>query len=307
MRKDWDGGRGHGLERIEEFLRKLQTEGASQHTLAAYADDLYRFRDFCRENRLNFGVEAARIYLGNLQRQGYAKASLARKLAAWRSYGRYLAKEKREPNPLAGIRTPKRERRLPRFLSVAQVAELLRVGEAGASTVSGLRNRAILELFYASGLRVGEMAGLNLGDVDLENGSVRCLGKGLVERMVPVGSLAVAALRAYLDGGRPELARLSGAPSRALFLNREGARLTVRSLRRLVAKQAVRAKLSHVWPHLLRHSFATHLLENGADLRSVQEMLGHASLSTTQVYTHVTMQRLRQVYAQAHPRAKADQ
>ncbi len=284
----------------------LQAKGASPHTLAAYADDLYRFRDFCRENRLSFGVEAARLYLGRLKRQGYAKASLARKLAAWRSYGRYLAREKREANPLVGIRTPKRERRLPHFLSVAQVAELIRAAETTASAVTGLRDRAILELFYASGLRVGEMAGLNLGDVDLEEGSVRCLGKGSVERLVPVGSLAVAALRAYLGGGRAELLGRSDGQTRALFLNHRGSRLSARSLRRLVAKQAILAKLPHVWPHLLRHSFATHLLDNGADLRSVQEMLGHVSLSTTQVYTHVTMKRLRQVYIQAHPRAKLD-
>jgi integrase/recombinase XerC len=234
---------------------------------------------------------------------------VARKLAALRSFFKHLCREGvLEENPAAVVSSPRLEKRLPRYLHVKEVEDLLRQPD---SSPLGLRDRAVLEMLYGTGARIAEIRALDMDDVDLEGGFVRLTGKRRKERLVPLGSYARSALVRYLSEVRPMLLRAadrpgrSGSPgSRALFLNRRGGRLSVRGLRRLVDKYVRRlARERRVTPHALRHSFATHLLDNGADIRSVQEMLGHASLSTTQIYTHVSQTRIRAVYRNAHPRA----
>lgn len=290
----------------DEYLGYLAKDrGYSPHTVASYQDDLQDYAAFCRER----GVDAAspphgflRAYLGNLNERGYARRTIARRLAALRSFFRFLEQATgRSENQAQQIHSPKLSRTLPTFLSEDQVEALLRAPDA--RTPLGLRDAALLEMLYATGARVGELVALNVGDVNLAVGCARVLGKGRRERVVLLGGRAVELLKRYLGAGRPELAK-AGAVEPALFLNRLGRRLTVRQVRRLVAKYAEAAALNlHVSPHTLRHTFATHLLEHGADLRSVQELLGHASLSTTQIYTHVTRRRLYSEYRAAHPRA----
>jgi site-specific recombinase XerD len=254
-----------------------------------------------------------------------SSSTLARKLATLRSFFRYLCREGiMEVNPAAMVSSPRQEKRLPRYLHLEEVTALLELPGGGSS---GLRDRAVLETLYATGARIGEIWRLDVDDVDFDGEFVRLLGKGRKERVVPFGSMAQAALRQYIDLARPELlrravrvrrrnvagtrdraGRSSGDQTekspRALFLNRGGTRLSVRGLRRLVDKYLNRLALErHITPHSLRHAFATHLLDAGADIRAVQEMLGHASLSTTQIYTHVSQARIRAVYRNAHPRA----
>ncbi len=259
-----------------------------------------------------------------------SSSTLARKLATLRSFFRHLCREGiMEANPAAMVSSPRQEKRLPRYLHLEEVTALLELPGGGSS---GLRDRAVLETLYATGARIGEIWRLDVDDVDFDGEFVRLLGKGRKERVVPFGSMAQAALRQYIDLARPELLRRAvrvrrrnvagtrgvenrraGRSScdqtetprtRALFLNRSGARLSVRGLRRLVDKYLNRLALErHITPHSLRHTFATHLLDAGADIRAVQEMLGHASLSTTQIYTHVSQARIRAVYRNAHPRA----
>ncbi len=250
-----------------------------------------------------------RRYLGLLRSQGRSSRTVARKLAALRSFFRHLCREGvLEENPAAVVSSPRLEKRLPRYLHVKEVEDLLRQPD---SSPLGLRDRAVLEMLYGTGARIAEIWALDVDDVDLEGEFVRLTGKRRKERLVPLGSCARSALSRYLREVRPMLLRAadrpgrSGSPgSRALFLNRRGGRLSVRGLRRLVDKYVRRlARERRVTPHALRHSFATHLLDNGADIRSVQEMLGHASLSTTQIYTHVSQARIRAVYRNAHPRA----
>ena len=296
-----DAGAGQAL--IQAFLDYLLAQrGASQHTVRAYEADLRQFQRLC-PRWAGGDVHALRRYLAQLQAAGYERRSVARKLAAVRSFYAFLVREghlARSPGRL--VRTPKLPRPLPRTLSQRQAAAVVTVPAAGAGTPAGLRDRAILELMYGAGLRVSELCGLDRGDVDTGALTVRVLGKGSRERIVPFGGRAAAALAAYLSRGRP---RLTGAePTEALWLNRAGRRLTDRSVRTLVSRSAAATGVPHASPHTLRHSYATHMLDRGADLRSVQELLGHASLSTTQIYTHVTRERLKQVYLQAHPRAR---
>ena len=286
---------------VEAFLDYLLAQrGASEHTVTAYAADLRQFRRLCPGWAAG-DPHALRRYLAQLQAAGYERRSVARKLAAVRSFYAYLVREGRlARSPGDVVRTPKLPRSLPRVLSQRQAAAV--VTAPATTTPAGLRDRAILELMYGAGLRVSELAGLDRADVDLNAYAVRVLGKGAKERVVPFGRRAAAALAAYLTRGRP---RLAGAtPTEALWLNRDGRRLTDRSVRALVNRSAAAAGGPHASPHTLRHSYATHMLDRGADLRSVQELLGHASLSTTQIYTHVTRERLKQVYLQAHPRAR---
>lgn len=293
---------------IEEFLYYLRVErGLAPNTLASYRRDLTHFAAFLRER----GVPLAAVgrpllttYLHELHRGGRSAATLARRLAALRGFFRYLHEEGHlARDPAEGMASPRAARRLPRVLSVEEVARLL--SGPDASTPAGLRDRAMLELLYATGMRVSELVGLDLDDVHLDHGYVRCRGKGGKERIVPVGIPAVRAVRAYLLHGRPRLARHLG--ERALFLNKHGRRMSRQAVWKLLKECARSAGVQRsVTPHTVRHSFATHLLANGADLRSVQELLGHADVATTQIYTHLTRQHLLEAYLRAHPRARRE-
>lgn len=282
------------------FLEYLAVErGASPHTLAAYARDLRELEGFlAREGggRLDRAdARALRAWLAWLHRRGLARASVARRLSSVRSCYRFLVRRGAlDQNPARHVRSPRLGRRLPNVLPKDESKELL--DRARDTSLAGLRDHAILELLYATGIRVAECCGLDLADLDRRGGVVRVLGKGKREREVPVGDAALAAIEAYL-------AR-SGRHGGALFANLRGGRLTVRSVHRLVRQRARAAGLDRrVTPHTLRHSFATHMLGEGADLRLIQELLGHSRLSTTQRYTHVTPEHLMRVYDAAHPRA----
>jgi integrase/recombinase XerC len=296
---------------IRAYLRHLRLDvNSSAETLRAYGSDLGEFAAFL-EKEVGGGREVApkqvdrlavRAFLGDLHRRQAKRSTVARKLAAIRSFFRYLKRQgKLSANPAAAVATPRQEKRLPKQLSVVEVQHLVEIADDSAPL--GARDRAILELLYASGVRVSELTGLDLDDLDLGDGMMRVLGKGKKERMVPVGSKAIAAIRVYLRR-RADLEPRPGRGGDALFLNFRGTRLNVRSVRRIVDRYIRQcAILRKVSPHTLRHSFATHLLDAGADLRSIQELLGHASLSTTQKYTHVSTERLLRTYGKAHPRA----
>jgi integrase/recombinase XerC len=290
---------------IERFLRHLDRErNASAHTVRAYGEDVTQFAGYLRDQ---VGREprpqdadhlAVRGFLAALHDGGIRRVSAARKLAALRTFFRYLCREGvLERNPAAAILSPRLERRIPSHLEEDETAALLDV--PGRDDTS-LRARAILELLYATGIRCAELVGLDLPEVDLEARMVRVLGKGRKERVVPFGSQAREAVLAYLP------ARARAAPaSEALFVNRRGGRLTDRSVRSILATRVRQVALAkRISPHSLRHSFATHLLGRGADLRTIQELLGHASLSTTQRYTHVDTRMILQIYNKSHPRAR---
>ncbi|MBI3306394.1 MAG: tyrosine recombinase XerC [Candidatus Omnitrophica bacterium] len=288
---------------VSHFLNSLRTEkNASPHTVKNYGIDLREFSEFLKEKLPEeITYLDIRSFLAVLKSCNYSKSSIARKLACLRSFFKYLARENRlKINPAAGIATPKREKRLPLFLASEEVTSLLEAPSKNAWDEK--RDKAILEMLYSSGLRVSELVGLNHEDVDLVSGLVRVRGKGKKERIVPIGSLALKAIRGYLEHRPPRDGNEN--LKRPLYLNRYGGRLTDRSIRRLILKYVRRIALKkEVSPHMLRHSFATHMLDRGADLRSVQELLGHENLSTTQIYTHVTTKRLKEAYESAHPRA----
>lgn len=286
---------------IELFAAYLETErNVSPHTLAAYRSDLAQLLAFVtREKGENVSAQDVdhlllRRYLAGLAKNA-KKSSIGRKLAAIRSFFRFLLRRGIvAKNPAELIATPKKEQRLPFHLDIDQATILMEAPEDEQKHV--LRDRAILELLYSSGLRVSELTGLNIGELDLAGGMVRVTGKGGKERIVPVGSRALAAVRDYLD----ERATTAGA----LFLNTRGGRINRRSVARIIDAHVMRiAAFKRISPHTLRHTFATHMLEGGADLRAIQELLGHASLSTTQKYTHVSIDRLMEVYDKAHPKA----
>ena len=247
-------------------------------------------------------VLLARRYLASLVGKDYSRKTIARNIAALRSFFRYLCRvQVVDSNPFVGIRTPKLERRLPQFLDVPELDDLLKLPPA---TVLGRRDSALLELLYGAGVRVSELVGLSLQNIDLSEQYILVFGKGSKERIIPIGRLAVKAISSYLQESRPVLLRKQPEKTDALFLNHTGTPLSDRSVRRILDKYVTRLAVhKRVTPHTLRHSFATHLLDNGADLRSVQELLGHVSLKTTQVYTHVSSERLVSVYRNAHPRA----
>jgi integrase/recombinase XerD len=298
---------------IERFLDHLTVErGLSPNTVAAYRRDLTRYREFLAGRGIRDGRKAdeasVAAFVARLSAsthddgKPYRATSVVRALSSVRSFHRFLMREGgADRDPAVGIVRPKLPRSLPRPLSVDDVARLLAAPPEGTS--AGLRDRAVLETLYGAGLRVSELVGLDVDDVDLEEGSVRVLGKGDKERDVPLGRYACEAIGAYLSRTRPALAT---ARSRAaLFLNQRGGRLTRQGCSRILAAQVKRAGIrKRVTPHTLRHSFATHLLEGGADVRVVQELLGHASVATTQIYTLVTKEHLREVYYTAHPRAR---
>ena len=285
---------------VGSFLEYQGVErGASPHTLRSYAADLSEFTRFLAEEKIgglaHADARTVRAWVASLHRRRLAKATIARKLAAVRSCFRFLARRGAlEVNPARQVRGPRLPRRLPSFLPVDETAVLL--GRAPEPSVTGARDRALLELLYASGLRVAEGCGLDLEDLDEVRHTVRVLGKGDRERVVPVGETALGALAAYLE--------LRGRRRGPLFLNARGGRLTPRSARRIVRARARQAGIGQrVTPHTLRHSFATHMLGAGADLRLIQELLGHRRLSTTQRYTHMSPEHLMRVYDAAHPRA----
>jgi len=297
---------------IQRFATYLSSERrASPHTLKAYLQDLSQYSLHLAGAGIPLLPSSPAAVRGFLSRAagGLGPAALARKLSAIRSFYRFLVKEGlAEGNPARGVSSPRRPSKLPEVLPEEEVAALVEAPRLAHPLA--LRDRAFLELLYASGLRVSELTGLDLDSLDLSAGLVRVLGKRRKERIVPVGRAARQALARWLQEGRPELAR---GPDRAsargaLFLNYRGGRLTSRSVGRRIDRWVLAAGLPrHVHPHVLRHCFATHLLGNGADLRGIQELLGHASLSTTQRYTHLDWKRLAQVYDEAHPRAKRDE
>jgi integrase/recombinase XerC len=297
---------------IERYLRYLSIERYfSDHTCRGYFNDLCQFETFLREKGLAIAPDKTvdvgkvdhvmvRAYLASLYKRN-KKSSIARKVASIRSFFRFLVREQVIPsNPAQRLNTPKQEKNIPVALSVDDAFRLVESPESVSP--SNMRDRAILETLYSSGIRVGELVGLDVDGVDLDLAVVRVMGKGKKERIVPLGSKAVAALRSYLEH-RGSFQKETGI-EKALFLNVHGRRLTARSVGRIVEKYAKRCGLSKgISPHSLRHTFATHLLNGGADLRGIQELLGHVSLSTTQKYTHVGIDRLIEVYDRAHPRS----
>jgi len=301
---------------VDRFLDHLTVErGLARNTIDAYRRDLARYVGFLRDRGVDDAARAGEreiaafvAHLSGSQYapgQSYRPSSVARALAAVRSFHRFLVREgDAEADPAEGIARPKVPRNLPRPLTVDEVGSLVSAPADDDAPVS-LRDRAILETLYGAGLRISELVNLDVDDIDLEEGSVRAIGKGSKERIVPLGRYAVRALDAYLVRGRPSLA---GPRTRAaLFLNQRGGRLTRQGCTNIVKAMARRAGIrKRVTPHMLRHSFATHLLEGGADVRVVQELLGHASVTTTQIYTLVTKDHLREVYFDAHPRARRD-
>jgi len=312
-------------ERISEFLEHLLlNENASAHTVRAYESDLAQFLAFTAKDagRTRSALATAdvthltiRAFLGDLQKRGISRASAARKLAAIRTFARYLRREgliEGDPSSLVG--TPRREQRLPAHLGEAEMTRLLEMPDA--SQPLGRRDRAILELFYASGLRLSELVGLDIDDVNLSGRIVRVLGKGRKERLVPFNRTTEAALRAWLKDwealaamgkrGQSPFSLPSGRKKVTVpvFLNYAGGRLSTRSVDRLVRRYVAACSTRFgISPHALRHSFATHLLQRGADLRAIQELLGHSRLSTTQRYTHVNATQMLDAYRKAHPKA----
>jgi integrase/recombinase XerC len=292
------------LERFLTFLRVGRN--ASPYTVKNYGHDIGQFLDYCRTQGASSLEQVdrplLRSYLSELDTAGYVKASIARRVAELRSFGDFLVREEiLERNPFRMVGAPRIPKRLPQYLTVSEVEMLLAVPDT--STPLGLRNRAIIEVLHAAGLRVSELVGLDVADVDLTQAQARVVGKGGKERIGLLGRPAVRAVRAYLKTGRPAL--LVGQPSDALWLNHRGGRLTVRGVALVLSRAGKQAGIRiPISPHVLRHTFATHLLDGGADLRVVQELLGHANLATTQVYTHVSQSRAREVYMRAHPRAR---
>ena len=301
---------------VDDFLRWVAHERQlSPQTVRAYTDDLAEFETFLGRyygsgEWLWGGVDrlAIRAFMGDCAtRRGLSRTSIARKLSAIRSFYRYLHVEERvDANPAKAVRTPKRERHLPGFLTREQMDAIFASAEtrAGDGGFHGMRNLAILELFYSTGMRLSELQGLDVEALDLVSERVRVLGKGRKERIVPMGRMAVRALRHYYEGRALVLAASTRGDRRAVFVGQTGKRLTVRQIQNIVGaflKQV--ADEQGLSTHSLRHTFATHLLDSGADLMAVKELLGHASLSTTQIYTHTSKERLKKVYRQAHPRA----
>lgn len=304
------------MQAVERFLRYLDVErNASALTIKSYRDDLLGLTEFFAANVADNGSSGAplkleqltpvdlRGFVAALHEAGYAKTSVSRKLAALRSFYRFAQREGLvDQNPAKPLRNPRRDRKLPHFLTTDEIAKLL---SAPSAEPMGRRDLAILETMYSAGLRVSELVGLNDNDLDLIDGLIRVRGKGKRERLAPLGTFAIEALQTWLP-----LRKLKQAAPRGgavpVFVNKFGSRLTTRSVARMLEKYLMSTGLDlRTSPHTLRHSFATHLLDRGADIRSVQELLGHKSLVTTQIYTHVSTANLRQAYEQAHPRAKS--
>lgn len=299
-------GAGTAAERLaEQFLVELRARDLSPNTVDAYGRDVAEFLRFCERlgaDPLRAGPDTVRSFLARQTTLGRARSTVARKAASLRGFYRFALRRKVRPdNPATLVGTPKRARLLPGVLKRREVDAL--VALPPDDDPYGLRDRAIIELLYGAGIRVSELCGLDVDDVDFRGGRVRVLGKGRKERIVPMGEPAADALRRYLARGRPATVK-EGSPAAALLYNRRGRRMGPRDVRSVVYRYAREAAPgAKVSPHTLRHTFATHLLEGGADLRSVQELLGHVDLRTTQIYTQVSRERLREAYERAHPRA----
>lgn len=285
---------------VEKFIRYLEIErNASKHTLINYSVDLKSLSEFLKEEPIEkVDYVTLRRYLAHIKELNLSKVSIARKIASIRSFFKFLFREGIiKNNPASSLSTPKRDKHLPKFLDEKEIVILLESPDRESEP--GLRDRAILEALYSTGIRVSELVGLNMDHIDQIGGVIKVYGKGKKERIVPIGERALQAIRDYLKNRRPV-----AKDSKALFFNKSGGRLTDRSIRRIINKYITKASIQQkISPHTLRHSFATHMLDHGADLRSVQELLGHANLSTTQIYTHITTERLKSAYAKAHPRA----
>lgn len=293
-------------ELVDEFLYYLVVErGLAENTLASYNSDLQQFLQYLENSRVkslrevNHGLLVA--YLVKMQQEGRAPATISQHLAALKAFYHFLLKERLvDSDPTANLESPRQTKKLPQVLTVDEVERLL--SQPRPDTPAGLRDKAMLELLYATGLRVSELVALNVDQVNLEGEFVRCLGKGSRERVVPMGQVACFHVRTYLENGRGKLIKKKMEP--ALFVNQHGRRLSRQGCWKILKGYARAANLKkEITPHTLRHSFATHLLENGADLRSVQELLGHADIGTTQIYTHLTRKKIREVYDRTHPRA----
>ncbi len=300
-------------EAVDSFLNYLSVEkGYSKNTIDAYRNDLYQLAAFIREEAAKSGAippwagfnrQSMLSYLLNLRERGYVPTTVARKVAAVKSFFKFMVAEGIiKASPTEGVSSPKTGRSLPKPISISEARRLIEQ-PSKLSTPDAKRDKAMLELLYASGMRVSELVSLNLSDIDTKGGYVRCFGKGHKERMIPIYEQAALTVGEYINEARPQLSPSSDET--ALFLNRRGERLTRQGLWQILKGWAKEAGLeAQVTPHTLRHSFATHMLSGGADLRSVQQLLGHANISTTQVYTHLTSEHVRRTYEKSHPRAK---
>jgi integrase/recombinase XerC len=292
---------------LDRYLQSLQYDNASPYTIKNYGTDIGQFISYCKDcgiaNYSQITRDIVRSFITELDDLGHARASLARRVFELRAFGDFLLRnEVWELNVFRRVYAPRIPRKLPRFLNHNDINLLLNVYDL--SKPASIRNKAIIEILYASGIRVSELAGLNLEDVDLDSGEIRVLGKGNKERIALLGHPAIHATRYYVDNARSDL--IGKHAVNALLLNRFGGRLSTRSIDEIVRKAGVAAGLElTVTPHLLRHTFATHMLNGGADLRVLQELLGHENLATTQIYTSITQRRAREVYLRAHPRSKS--
>ena len=285
---------------IEKFIRYLEIEkNYSKHTILNYTLDLKDFKKFLAATPLEkVDYLTLRKYLAILKEKNLGTRTVNRRLSALRSFFKFLARESYiKTNPILILSSPKLEKHLPSFMTEEEVVKLIEAAlPKDDKDELGLRDRAILETFYSTGMRISELVGLSADDVDFISGILKVMGKGKKERIVPIGEIAIQTIRRYLEKRKKQ--------NNAVFLNKNGSRITTRGVRGIVEKYLRLAGIKHgVSPHTLRHSFATHLLNRGADLRTVQELLGHANLSTTQIYTHITTERLKNVYDKAHPHA----
>lgn len=293
------------LENFRSYI--LVEKNFSKHTAKAYCSDILDFLLWLGETPLdNVNFSKVREYLHFIQKFNYKKTTLARKIASLRTFYKYLFREKKvDSNPAMNLNSPKRPKQLPKFLTPYEVEQIL--NNITIDTPAGYRNKAILELLWATGMRVSELSGLNFEDLNLDNNEIRVFGKGSKERIILVTDRAKTYLQRYIDTARPLVAkgfRVECGEDSPVFINNTGFRLQTRTINNVVHNIVEKIQLpKHVTPHVFRHSFATHLIENGADLRVVQELLGHASISNTQIYTHVSNRHLKEVYNETHPRA----
>lgn len=295
----------HDLEDFRSYI--LVEKNFSKHTAKAYYSDILDFLLWLGETPIeSVNFSKVREYLHFIQNFNYKKTTIARKIASLRTFYKYLYREKKvDSNPAMNLNSPKRPRQLPKFLTPYEVEQIL--NNIKIDTPAGYRNKAILELLWATGMRVSELSGLNFEDLNLANNEIRVFGKGSKERIILVTDRAKTYLQRYIDTARPLVAkgfRVENNEDSPVFINNTGYRLQTRTIRNVINDVVEKIQLpKHVTPHVFRHSFATHLIENGADLRVVQELLGHASISNTQIYTHVSSQHLKEVYNETHPRA----
>lgn len=294
-------------DHLDSYIDHLRlAKRASEHTLRAYSSDVSALLAYAAEIGADADQLLIRRYLVHLQKDGQARSSIARRIAALRSFFKYLVKRGIvDTDPTEGLRAPKQSRRLPKVVSEDLIEHLMDAPDA--RTPIGLRDRAILETLYATGLRVSELLSLKTSDIDPGSDEISVIGKRNKERVVLIGSRAMEALRRYIEIGRPQLALCNPNPPDSLFLGYRGTSMVPSSVQRIVDKHVEQVSGTlKISPHTLRHSFATHLMNHGADLRSVQELLGHESVVTTQIYTHVSRERLKEVYDRAHPRASSE-